>query len=122
DLDDPVAAGVGEALDRGVHRLRRGDVDRRVREALSLRPVEHLGVHLWGGDGHVRPPTQLAYGGTRGAEPPEMSIPHAPRHSDTAQRPSNGSHSGGAALSRVTVRHAPGPSDTARRTFERGTR
>ena len=32
--------------------LRRGDVDRRVREALGLRPVEHLGVHLGGGDRH----------------------------------------------------------------------
>ena len=52
DLDDAVAAGLGEALDRGVEGLRRRDVDRRVGEGAGLGAVQHLGVHLGGGDGH----------------------------------------------------------------------
>ena len=52
DLDDAVAAGLGEAAERGVERLRRRHVDRRVGEAPCLRAVEHLGVDLGGGDGH----------------------------------------------------------------------
>ena len=36
DLDDAVAAGVGEAAQRRVERLGRGDVDRRVREPPAL--------------------------------------------------------------------------------------
>ena len=53
ELDDPVAAGVGEPAQRGVDRLRRGAVDRRVGEPALLRPVEHVGVDLGRGDGHA---------------------------------------------------------------------
>jgi hypothetical protein len=52
DLDDAVGTGLGEALEDRVDRLRAGDVDRRVREAAGFRAVQHVGVLLWGGDGH----------------------------------------------------------------------
>ena len=47
DLDDAVAAGLGEAVQRGVDRLRRRAVDRRIGERARLGAVEHLGVDLW---------------------------------------------------------------------------
>src|SRR5262249_57861778 len=52
DLDDPVAAGLGEPLQRGVQRLARRHVDRRVGEAVLLGAVEHLRVDLWRRDRH----------------------------------------------------------------------
>ena len=52
DLDDAVALGVGEPAQRGVERLARGHVDRRVGEAVLLGPVEHLGVDLGRRDRH----------------------------------------------------------------------
>ena len=52
DLDDAVGPGVGEALQRGVQRLRRRDVDGREGERPGLGRVEHLGVVLGGGDRH----------------------------------------------------------------------
>ena len=39
--------------ERGVQGLGGGDVDGREGEAARLRPVEHLGVDLGGGDGHA---------------------------------------------------------------------
>ena len=54
DLDDAVAAGLGEALQGGVERLRGADVDRRVGERAGLGAVEHLGVDLGRGDRHGR--------------------------------------------------------------------
>ena len=52
DLDDAVGAGVGEPLEGGVEGLRGRHVDGRVGEGLLLRGVQHLCVHLGGGDGH----------------------------------------------------------------------
>ncbi len=52
DLDDAVGAGLGQALEDGVDRLRAGDVECGVREAAGLRAVEHFGVLIRGGDGH----------------------------------------------------------------------
>jgi hypothetical protein len=52
DLDDAVGPGFGEALQNRVDRLRARRVDRGVCEATGLRAIQHLGVLLWGGDGH----------------------------------------------------------------------
>ena len=53
ELDDPVAPGVGEAAQGGVHRLRGRAVDRRIGEPALLRPADHVGVDLGGRDGHA---------------------------------------------------------------------
>src|SRR5699024_11038395 len=52
DLNDAVAAGVGETAKRRVQRLRRGDVDRWVGKGTCLRAIEHLRVGLRGCNGH----------------------------------------------------------------------
>jgi CheY-like chemotaxis protein len=53
-LDDAVGLGLGEAAQRGVQRLRGGDVDRREGVAARRRGVEHLGVLLGVGNAHTR--------------------------------------------------------------------
>src|SRR5882757_6410 len=52
DLDDAVALRLCQPAQRGVQRLRGGDVDGRVGELAGLRPVEHVAVGLGGCDGH----------------------------------------------------------------------
>ena len=54
ELDDAVAAGVGESFDRGVDALRSNAVDRREREGVLLGTIQHFRVDLGCGDGHVR--------------------------------------------------------------------
>jgi hypothetical protein len=49
----PSLPASGEAADGRVQRLRRRDVDGRVGEGLALGLVEHLGVDLGRGDGHL---------------------------------------------------------------------
>ena len=55
DLNDAVAAGVGEALQRGVEGLRRADVDGRVGKGAGLRPIEHLRIGLRARNRHEGP-------------------------------------------------------------------
>ncbi len=52
DLDDAVAARLREAGERGVERLRRRHVDRRIGERASLCAIEHLGVGVGGRNRH----------------------------------------------------------------------
>src|SRR5580692_5768770 len=52
DLDDPVAAGLGEPPESCVQRLAGRHVDRRVGETVLLGVVEHLRVCLWRRDRH----------------------------------------------------------------------
>ena len=53
DLDDAVGLGLGEAAQGGVQGLGGRDVDRREGEAARLCTVDHLGVDLWGCNGHA---------------------------------------------------------------------
>src|SRR6266571_4931672 len=52
DLDDSVAASLGEPAERGVQGLAGCHVDRWIGETVLLRAVDHLRVNLWGRDGH----------------------------------------------------------------------
>ena len=67
ELDDAVAAGVGEAAQRGVDRLRRRAVDRRIGEAALLGPADHVGVDLGSRDRHAASVVEPAI---RGSHPP----------------------------------------------------
>ena len=68
DLDDAVAAGLGEALQGRVEGLRGRHVDRRVGERAGLGAVEHLGVDLGRSDGHRCAPCSVAYWRDRGQD------------------------------------------------------
>jgi hypothetical protein len=78
-LEDAIALGVGEAAERGVQRLARGHVDRRIGESVLFGPVEHLRVDVWGRDGHgsrslswlCRPSIPEALNPLKRAESPE---------------------------------------------------
>ena len=48
DLDDAVAPGLGETGERGVERLRGGDVDRREREGLRVFAVSSISAYFSG--------------------------------------------------------------------------
>ena len=71
DLDDAVAAGVGETLDGGVQGLAARDVDGRVGEAAFFGPIEHLGVLLRGRDRHGGPPAGIGEHSSAPIQPPE---------------------------------------------------
>src|SRR5690606_25478996 len=75
DLDDAVGARLGEALQHGVDRLRRRDVDRREREARLLGGVEHRGVLVGGGDGHQGSPSTGTHTDGGGAQCPSLASP-----------------------------------------------
>ncbi|MCY1229779.1 hypothetical protein D9M72_421640 [compost metagenome] len=53
NLDDAVGLCLGEAAQGRVQRLRGRDVDCRESEAARLCAVDHLGVDLWGCNGHA---------------------------------------------------------------------
>ena len=53
DLDDAVGLGLGETAQGRVQRLRGRDVDCRESESARLCAVDHLGVDLWGCNGHA---------------------------------------------------------------------
>src|SRR4029450_5667969 len=78
DLDDAVAAGLGVAADGRVQRLRGGAVDGRVGETALLGPVEHLVVHVGGGDRHGDAPRAGAGVSWRtvSSQPPSPGTPN----------------------------------------------
>jgi hypothetical protein len=51
-LNDAVGAGLGQSLQDGVDGGRRRNVDRGVGKAIGLGFGQHLGILLWGCDGH----------------------------------------------------------------------
>jgi len=52
NLDDAIGPGFGEALQSGIQRLGRADIDGRVGKLALLGPVDHLGIDLRGCNWH----------------------------------------------------------------------